>query len=138
MLAEIASDVIYPVLLSLLAAGAAALALSVAAVFGVLDRRRWPFPPLALVLLASAGWVVLYANGPDRFYPVTRWGWAARSWPEPVVVVAAVAVALATAVALLRAARSNGTVRLRRLAMPATALACFGLLVATLALGTGH
>lgn len=140
MLADFANDVGGPVLLSFVAVGAAALALSIEAAFGVLDRRRWPFPPFALVLLAGAGWVVLYATGPDsRFEPdgLTRWGWAARSGLEPVVA-AAVAIALAATVALLRAARSGGAVRQRRLAMPATALASAGLLVATLALTVGH
>lgn len=128
-------------LVLLLVGGLAATALSLRAARGALDRYRWPYVSLAVMLVVGLGWLSLLAVEDDPYYEpddVSRWGHAAKSGQSPVVVVAAFVIALAAIVALLLGARSPSRARLRRLVMPATALACAALVLAALALSIGH
>ncbi len=91
----------------------------------------------ALLTIALAG-LVLYAAGEDTYYSsdVSRWEHADR-WGKTPVVVAAIAISGTTVLGLLIIAFSPDA-RLRRLALPATALSCVMLVAAWISLTAGH
>lgn len=129
------------VLIVLLLGGLAALGLSIPAARGALDRHGSPFALLAVVIAAGLGWLVLYASGDDSYFApdhVSRWEYVTRNGSPAVAVVVSVVLALASIVALAAAARSRRHARLRRLVLPAAALASFAIVVAAVALTVGH
>lgn len=140
MLSDLAADVAGPVLVALLVGGLAALGLSLRVAPAALDRYAWLYAALAVIVAAGLGWLVLYATGEDTYYTpgdVSRWDHTTRSGSS-LVVVAAIAIALASIIALVLCACSASRVLLRRIVMPATALACVTLVVASVALTIGH
>jgi hypothetical protein len=106
------------------------------------DRSRLVrigFVVLAVLLAASAAWLVLYAAGPDSYYAAgySRWEHAERFMGTTPVVIAVVA-AVITSAWLLTIAFADRRASLRLLAPPAAAISCLLLVFGWFALTAGH
>ena len=104
----------------------------------MIANMRYLTGALAVILTMALAGLVRYAAGEDTYYSsgVSRWEHADR-WGKTPVVVAAIAISSATVLGLLTNAFSADA-RLRRLALPATALSCVTLVAAWVVLTAGH
>jgi hypothetical protein len=104
----------------------------------MIANMRYLTGALAVILTIALAGLVRYAAGEDTYYSsgVSRWEHADR-WGKTPVVVAAIAISGATVLGLLTSAFSADA-RLRRLALPATALSCVTLVAAWVVLTAGH
>jgi hypothetical protein len=104
----------------------------------MIANMRYMTGALAVILTIALVGLVRYAAGEDTYYSsgVSRWEHADR-WGKTPVVVAAIAISGTTVLGLLTIAFSPDA-RLRRLALPATALSCVTLVAAWFVLTAGH
>jgi hypothetical protein len=104
----------------------------------MIANMRYLTGALAVILTIALVGLVRYAAGEDTYYSsdVSRWEHADR-WSKTPVVVAAMAISATTILGLLISTFSPGA-RMRRLALPATALSCVTLVVAWIFLTAGH
>ena len=92
---------------------------------------------LAVLLTTALAGLVLYAAGEDTYYEPRLPPGARRPWGKTPVVVAAIAITGTTVLGLVTIAFSPDA-RLRRFALPATALSCVMLVAAWISLTAGH
>ena len=99
---------------------------------------RYVTSALAVLLTIALVGLARYAAGEDTYYSsgVSRWEHADR-WGKQPLVVAAMAISATTIRGLVINTFSSDA-RLRRLALPATALSCVTLVAAWVVLTAGH
>lgn len=138
-LVESTGIVIVPALL--FGAVAAIVATGLAAVLSETNRLvRAVFIGLGTLLAVGAGWLILYAAGPDSYYEpghYSRWEHAGRFLGTTPIVLAVVG-AMATSVLLYASAFSPARRVLRLAAAPAAALSCVLLVFGWFDLTAGH
>jgi hypothetical protein len=92
---------------------------------------------LAAVLAFGAGWIVLYATGPDSYSGLSRWEHAAH-WGKTSVIHLALGLAGTTSIVLLLSAFVPRLARFRELATLTASFSCLLLLASSYFLTGGH
>lgn len=115
----------------------AGVVLTVPALTGAFDSRRWVQLDLALVLAAATGLLVLYSRQDDGYYSagVSRWEHATRAVGSGSVSVM-LALGVAATAGILAVSFLAG--RWRRVGVPLALLASVALLLAWFSMTGGH